>query len=178
LHDRNPRLASTLVGAAFCVGVPTTIIDTHNAQDIHNTQMGPGFRWTVVVQPDTQAALDWIRRSTPADAVVQMSIAPRGRETWTLIPSFAERRMAAGQPISLLWIPEYAERSAQADAIFSTRDAGEAAAIARRLRVDYIYVDGVERQAFGEAAASKFSDTRFFSEVFRQAAAAVFSVRR
>ena len=176
-HTKGPRLTTSLVAGAFCLGVPTTIIDTHNAQDVQNTQMGPGFRWTVVLTPETQAALDWIKRNTPVEAVVQMSIAPRGRETWTLIPSFAERRMAAGQPISLLWIPEYAERSAQADAIFSSPDAGEASALARRLRVDYIYLDQVERQAFGEAAAGKFADTRFFTEVFRQAAAAVFAVR-
>ncbi len=177
LHEYSPRLTVSLTAAAFSVGVPTTIIDMHNAQDVANTQMGPGFRWTVVVRPETQAALEWIRCNTPADAVVQMSIAPRGRETWTLIPTFAERRMAAGQPISLLWVPEYAERSAQADAIFSTQDAGEAAALARRLRVDYIFVDSVERQAFGDAAIGKFSDARYFVEVFRRAAAAVFAVR-
>jgi hypothetical protein len=177
LYDRSPRLAQSAVVVAFCAGVPTTIIDTHNAQDVHNTEMGPGFRWTVVVRPEAQAALDWIRRNTPPDAVVQMSIGPRGRETWTLIPSFAERRMAAGQPISLLRVPDYAERSAQADAIFRTPDAGEASSLARRLRIDYIYLDEVERQAFGEGAAAKFSDSRFFTEVFRQAAAAVFAVR-
>ena len=177
LYDRGARALLSIAGGAFLVGVPTTLIDTYNAQDIHNTRMGPGFRWTVVVAAETQAALDWIRRETPPDAVVQMSIGPRGRETWTLIPSFAERRMAAGQPISLLRVPEYGERSAQADAIFSTADASEAANLARRLRVDYIYIDHVERQAFGEAATAKFSDSRFFTEEFRRAAAVVYAVR-
>jgi hypothetical protein len=177
LSDLDHRLAVLAVTLALCVGLPTTIIDTHNAQDIENHDMGPGFRWTVVIPPDSQSVLDWIRRNTPPDAVVQTSVAPRGRETWTLIPSFAERRLAAGQPISLLRAPEYDELSAQADAMFRTTDAREAADLARRLRIDYIYIDHVEREAFGDAGLAKFSDPRFFEQVFRRGSAAAFAVR-
>ena len=127
--------------------------------------------------PDTQAALRWIREHTPADAVVQMSIEPSGRETWTLMPTFAERRMAAGKPISLLPVPEYQERSAQADAMYRTLDPAEAVRLARVLRLDYVYLDRVEREAFGEGAAAKFVDGRYFTSVFSEGAAAVFSVR-
>ena len=174
---RRAAVAAAFVAVVFGVGLPTTLIDGYNAQDVGNSAMGPGFRWTVVVPADAQAALDWIRRSTPPDAVVQMSIAPRGRETWTLVPSFAERRMAAGQPISLLRIPDYERRSALADEMFRTADAQQAALLARRLRVDFVYVDRVEREAFGDAAIGKFSDARFFSEAFRQGSATVYAVR-
>ena len=165
------------VVAAMLVGLPTALIDLHNAQDVENAAMGPGFRWTVVMSPDSHAAVSWIRENTPPDAIVQMSVAPRGRETWTLIPTFAERRMAAGQPISLLRMREYDRQSQIADGMFKTHDAEEASRIARSLEVDFVYVDQVEREAFGDAAAEKFRDTRFFNEAFTSGAAAVYEVR-
>jgi len=172
------RLAIGLVATAFAIGVPTTMIDAYNAQDIRNSAVSPGgFRWTVVVPRDTQEALDWIRRSTPVDAVVQMSIEPRGRETWTLIPTFAERRMAAGQPISLLRMAEYEERSELADAMFATTDPAEAARLARALRADYVYLDRVERAEFGDAAIAKFEDSRYFTRAFQSGMAVVYAVR-
>lgn len=173
---RRYGLAIALAAVVFCLGAPTTAIDAMNAQDIANLEMGPGFRWTVRVSPDSQAALRWLREHTAADAVVQMSIAPRGRETWTLVPTFGERRMAAGQPISLLQRPEYAADSRKADSIFSIAQPKEAWAVARSMRIDYLYVDRVERLAFPSALA-KFADTRFFQMVFQQGDAAVYAVR-
>ena len=129
--------------------------------------MGPGFRWTVAVPPATQAAMRWIRERTPSDAVVQMSIGPRGRETWTLMPTFGARRMAAGRPISLLPVPEYEERSGAVDAMFRTSSASEASRLAHTQRIDYIYVDGVERQSFGAEAIRKFSDPQLLPDRLR-----------
>jgi hypothetical protein len=178
LIDRGMRwVVVASVALAVCVGLPTTLVDAHNAQDVDNARMGPGFAWTVKITPDTRAAVEWIRHNTATDSIVQMSIGPRGRETWTLIPTFAERRMAAGQPISLLRAREYDERTAQADTMFRTTNPADAWAIARALRVDFVYLDAVERQAFEEASIAKFSDRRFFTEVFRQDAAAVYAVR-
>ena len=176
-HRVSTVLVRMAVVVSVVVGLPTALIDLHNAQDVENAAMGPGFRWTVVMSPDSQAAVTWIRENTRPDAVVQMSVTPRGRETWTLIPTFAERRMAAGQPISLLRIREYEHQSKLADGMFKTHDAEEASRIARSLDVDFVYVDQVERAAFGEAAAEKFRDTRFFNEAFSSGAAAVYEVR-
>jgi hypothetical protein len=176
-HRVSTVVVRIAVVIATVIGLPTALIDLHNAQDVENAAMGPGFRWTVVMSPDSQAAVAWIRENTPSDAVVQMSVAPRGRETWTLIPTFAERRMAAGQPISLLRMREYDRQSQLADGIFKTHDPEEASRIARSLDVDFVYVDQVERQAFGDAAAEKFRDTRFFNEAFTSGSAAVYEVR-
>jgi hypothetical protein len=176
-HRVSTLLVRIAVVVSMVIGLPTAVIDLHNAQDVENAAMGPGFRWTVVMSPDSQAAVTWIRENTPPDAVVQMSVAPRGRETWTLIPTFAERRMAAGQPISLLRMREYDRQSQLADGMFKTHDPEEASRIARSLDVDFVYVDQVERQAFGEAAAEKFRDTRFFNQAFSSGSAAVFEVR-
>jgi hypothetical protein len=176
-HRVSAVMVTVAVVLAMAAGLPTALIDFHNAQDVENSAMGPGFRWTVVMSPDSQAAAAWIRSHTPPDAIVQMSIAPRGRETWTLIPTFAERRMAAGQPISLLRMPAYDQASQVADGMFRTPDAAEAARLARQLELDFVYVDEVERNAFGEAAAGKFRDTRFFNEAFTSGSAAVYEVR-
>ena len=165
-----------LAGAALVAGLPTTVIDEYNARDIRNLSMGPGFPWTIVISAPQQHALTWIRASTPSTAVVQMDPTVRERSTWSLIPSFAERRMAAGLPISLLDVPEYHERSQRVRAIYDASSAADAARIARTLRIDYLYVDEVERSAHPSAA--KFdASPEFFERVFSEGDVAVYRVR-
>ena len=138
MRTASAALAAT---AILAIGLPTTIVDTWNAQDISNQRQASEFRWTIVVTPAQQEAFRWSRTYTPADAIVQMEPMRRGREHWTLIPSFAGRRMAAGLPISLLPLPEYRERSERVRTLYATANVDEAAEIARRLRLDYLYVD-------------------------------------
>ena len=116
------------------IGLPTTLIDTYNAQDIGNRQMGPGFRWTITLTPDEQEAYRWMRTETPRDAIVQMDPIAHGRETWSQLPTFAERRMAAARPISLMDIPDYIERSRRAHRIYAERNAETAARTRARAR--------------------------------------------
>jgi len=138
--------AAVTIVVLFAVGLPTTVIDAYNAQDTTNRDVSPGgFRWTVVVRPAQQRAAAWIRKSTPANAVVQMSPIPRARETWTFIPTFAGRRMAAGQPISLFRKALYDERSWLFARMYSSASTEDAWAIARDLHIDYIYLDEAER---------------------------------
>ena len=142
----------------FACGLPTTVIDAYNAQDITNRDVSPGgFRWTVVVRPAQQRAAAWIRKSTPPTAVVQMSPIPRARETWTFIPTFAGRRMAAGLPISLLKKPIYDERSERVQQMYSSASVEAAWTIARELHIDYVYLDEAERSAYKETL-TKFDD--------------------
>jgi len=178
MADTRQWLATVVIAVVACLGLPTTLIDTYNASDTDNFLVGPGqFKWTVALPRDSEAATNWIRHSTPSGAVVQMSIGPRGRETWTLIPAFAQRRMAAGQPISLLRADAYDRASRDADAMFAAVDPSEAWRLARALGVHYVFVDGVERRAFGPAAIDKFRDARYFSPVYRNADAEVFQVK-
>jgi len=159
----------------FGSGLPTTAIDAYNARDIHNMEMGPGFPWTIVVTPQQQAAYRWIREHTREGAVVQMDAAARDRATWSNIPSFAERRMAAGLPISLLKVPEYRERSDRVSEMYAATDAEVAADIARQLRIEYVYVDEVERHA--HPSGIQFDHSPAFEKVFDAAPAAVYRVR-
>jgi len=167
--------AGTVIVLAFVTGAPTTIIDEYNAQDIHNLAMGPGFPWTIVVTPPQQRAFAWMKRHTSPTAVVQMDARSRERSTWSNIPSFAERRMAGGLPISLLNIPEYGEHSDRIRAMYSTGNPVEAGDIARTLHVDYVYVDEVERRAYPNGV--RFDNSEAFQKVFEDGPVAVYRVR-
>ena len=137
--------------------------------------MGPGFPWTIVVTPPQQHAYRWLREHTPESAVAQMDPTARERSTWSNIPSFAERRMAAGLPISLLNVPEYRERSDQVARMYATADAALAFDIARKLRIEYVYVDEVERTAHPGGIA--FDDWRYFQKVFEEFPVAIYRIR-
>src|SRR5678816_42148 len=136
--------------------------------------------WTVLVSPDEQAGLAWLRDATPSTAIVQMEPTVRARTTWSLIPSFARRRMAAGQPISLLGgtTPgsEYAERSARVKTMYETSNARQAWDIARALRIDYVWVDKVERAAYPSGVAKFDAAPDRFVPAFRNTEVVIYRV--
>jgi hypothetical protein len=174
---RRRSLWSTVVaGLVLVAGLPTTLVDVYNAQDITNRREGPGFRWTLTVTPAQQAAFDWIKRNVPSEATVQMEPMLRGREHWSLIPSFAERRMMAGLPISLLPVPEYTEASEQVRQLFRTADVQEAWQLARKRRIRYLYVDPDDRAAYPEGIA-KFATSTTFQAVYDHDGITLYQVR-
>ena len=107
-----------------------------------------------------QSAFAWVKAHVPEDAIVQMEPMLRGRDHWSLIPSFAQRRMSAGLPISLLPIPEYAEGSAQVQQIYRTSDPREARQLAKARGIHYFYIDQDDRAAYPEGM-EKFSAAYF-----------------
>jgi hypothetical protein len=171
------RVTVPVATLAFCIGLPTTVVDVYNAQDISNLSPGPGFPWTEVLDRAHEDALDWLRRATPSTATVQLDPVARGRTTWSIIPSFAERRMAAGLPRTLVDDPEYHDRSERVRVMYTTGDAREAWTIARALRINYVYVDGTERRAY-PLGVSKFDTAPgFFAPVFRNAEVTIYRVQ-
>jgi hypothetical protein len=174
-------IAVAATAIALVAGAPTTVIDTYNAQDTSNEAESPNGPWTVVVTPEEQQGLEWIRRMTPRTALVQMEPTSRERSTWSLIPSFAERRMSAGRPISLLGGTndgsEYAERSARVRMLYDTPDVRRAWDIARALRIDYLWVDRIERAAFPAGTAKFNGAPQFFVPVFRNSEVTVYRVQ-
>jgi hypothetical protein len=172
------RTISTIVAViALALGLPTLVIDTYNAQDITNRSESPIGPWTVTVTRDEHDALEWLRHSTPSAAIVQMDPSARGRQTWSLIPSLAQRRMAAGLPISLLNVPEYRETSDRVKTMYSTADPREAHGIARLLRIDYIYLDRVERAAYPDGAAKFDEAPQYFQPAYRNGEVTVYRVQ-
>jgi hypothetical protein len=173
------RTGAILIAIVLLViGLPTTLIDTYNAQDIGNRDMGPGFHWTITLTPDEQAAYQWIRRETPRNAIVQMDPIAHGRETWSQLPTFAERRMAAARPISLMNIPAYLERSRKAHRIYADPSAEDAAVLARELGINYLFVGPAEEKANAAPALAKFENRQdLFSPVFANASTRIYAVR-
>ncbi len=168
---------AALVAGVLVIGAPTVVVDTYNASDIANLEQGPGFPWTLTVTPGQQEALSWVKGHTARTAVVQMDTIARGRGHWSFIPTFAERRMATGLPISLLPRPEYRRLSRQVHGIFDSRDAGSAHAIARQLRIDYLWVDAVDRQAYPHGTAVLAAAPGYFAPAFDNGEAQVYRVR-
>jgi hypothetical protein len=176
--DPRLRKAGVAVFAVlFVVGFPTTAIDWYNAQDTSNRTMGPGFYWTQVVTSDEQDAFRWIRHATEARSTVQFEPISRDRDTWSMIPTFGHRRMAAGMAYSLLYVPQFRERSQKARLMFETPDVEQAWSIARDLGVDYVYVDRHEREALPAASLDKFdSHPEDFRLVFSNAEVRIYGV--
>jgi hypothetical protein len=184
-----PRLAVAVVAVVVVAGFPTSMIDLYNTQDVTNRGLSPGpvcppscslssaFHWTIAISRSEQAALDWIRTQTPPAAVVQADPISRGRETWSYIPTFAERRSATGIALSLLPVPEYDERNERVRTIYASHDARTAWQDARALGIDYLYVGAVERAAY--AAVGKFeANPDLFIPAFKNQDAAVYALRR
>lgn len=175
------RIAIATAVVVVLTGTPTTAIDAYNAQDTSNVSESPIGPWTVLISPEQRAGLEWLKQSTPQTAIVQMEPTVRSRSTWSLIPSFAERRMAAGQPISLLGGTsdgsEYAERSARVRRMYETSDARQAWDIARTRRIDYIWVDRVERAAYPSGVAKFDARPELFTPVFTRGDVRIYRVR-
>lgn len=170
----------TVAAAAvvFAVGLPTTIIDAYNAQDVANRHMGAGFHWTLSVTPAQQEAFRWIRTNTPPAAIVQIEPSGRGADTWTVIPTFAHRRMWAGLPISLLADEEYRRRSRRVREAYETTDAQAAWRILKAGRVRYLYVDDTERAEFSVEACTKYDRApEWFRRVFDNDEVSIYEVR-
>jgi hypothetical protein len=176
LHSWRQSAAAVAVAGICVAGLPTTLIDTFNAQDINNKRMGPGFRWTMSLSAHEQEALAWIRNNTPARAIVQMDPVARGREMWSHIPTFAQRRMWGGRPILWLHVPPYIERSRQVHRLYVTRDIWEACDLARG-RIDYVYVGRAERERM-RTGIQKFSVAgSCFTLVFENPEVQIYSVQ-
>jgi hypothetical protein len=78
--------------------------------------------------------------------VVQIDPFPRGF-TWAYIPAFAERRMAAGLPISMVPLEKYETASREVQAVFIADSALTAYQRATALGIDYVFVGQPEREA-------------------------------
>ncbi len=177
LITRHWSMAAGAVALIIAAGISTTLIDTYNAQDITNRRMGPGFRWTVSLSRDELEGLTWIRRNTALEDIVQMDPIARGRESWSHIPTFGQRRMWAGKPLLWLDMPPYSTRSADVHQLYVTSNVADACRRARG-RIDYLYVGRMEREGMPPEAFNKFSaDGSCFSLVFENADVQIYRVQ-
>lgn len=177
LAGRRPGAFALVVLAL--AALPTTAIDLYNTQDIANRQNGPGFPWTLVITPQEQEVLNLLRRHTPPDALVQVDPVARNPATWAYIPAFAERRMAAGIPISMIPLRKYIARSTVLHhELFGAEDIGRAYKTAVDYGIDYVLVGPPERRA-NPGCEDRFDRARgMFTLVFRNSRMSLYRVTR
>ncbi len=167
--SRRRAVAVGTTAVILLAGSPTTLIDTYNAQDITNLRMGPGFPWTITLSPAQQAACAWIRRNTHARAIVQADPLARDRQNWSIVPTFAGRRMAMGQALPLLPEPQQEAGRPVAHAILTTLPLEQADDQAHRLGIDYLWIDGDDVRAKVGANPRRFLERPdLFPLVFSQ----------
>ena len=162
---------------ALVLAVPTVAVDVYNAQDVTNRNMGADFPWTLVVTPLEREALDWIRMSTPANAVVQVEPYIRGSKHWAYIPAFAERRSVAGLPGSMTPSRPYRESADDVYwGIFRARSADEAHNMAQFMGINFLALGIPERRAYVSGIAQMAERPDLFTPVFRNDEMTIFRV--
>ena len=169
-------LAFAVIGVGVLLALPTVAIDLYNTQDITNRRPAAGFPWTLVLSPDEQAALNWIRTETPSWAVVQVDPVCRGAATWSYIPSFAQRRMAAGLPISMIPLAPYQSASGRVHNIFVAGTAAEAYDAALRNSVDYVMLGPPELKEYPQLASTLDGSPDLFPLMFQVGQVRVYQV--
>jgi hypothetical protein len=174
---RAARIATVAVSFVVALAAaPMVVIDLYNSQDTSNRSMGPGFRWTVILSPDELAALEWIKRNTSPRALVQIEPESRGRDTWDYIPAFAERRMAAGLPISMIPLRKYEVASARIKSLYQATSADRAHALAAETCIAYLVIGPPERQGYPGLQPLLDASPDQFMPLFRNSSVAVYGV--
>ena len=157
------------------MGLPTTVIDVYNTQDITNFAEAPAGPWTLRLTPDDLQVFDWLKHNTESTAIVQVDPVPRDPSSWAYMPAFGERRMAAGLPISMIPLAKYQEASHEVRQIF---DEPPLFAYERAVRagINYIIVGPPERQVHEGVEARFNSVPDLFPLVFRNGSITIYAV--
>jgi hypothetical protein len=171
------RISGLLVTIVVVLAtLPTSLIDLYNTQDTDNREQGPGYHWTLQLMPGEVDALNWIRAWTPPKAIVQVEPFLRDRETWAYLPAFAERRMAAGLPISMIPLVNYEHASLRIRELYSLPAADDVHTLARHLRIDYVVIAPPERARYPLFESTLDTAPKLFRRVFHNEVVSVYEV--
>ena len=179
LHASPPPLrpfAWAAVAIIGLMGLPTTVIDIYNTQDITNFNEAPAGPWTLRLTPDDLQVFDWLKHNTEPTAIVQVDPVPRDPSSWAYLPAFGERRMAAGLPISMIPLAKYQEASHEVRQIF---DEPPLLAYERAVRagINYIIVGPPERRVHEGVEARFNSVPALIPLVFQNGTISIYAVR-
>ena len=179
---RNATGAARRVGAAglalvVALAVPTVAIDTFSTQDIAPNGLGRAWIRTEVLTPAEQEGLQWLRDRTSPDALVQVDTDARRGVMWAYIPAFAERRMGAGVPISMVPLQKYQEGARRVAWMYDLPEATSAYALAERVGLDYLVVGAPERAAHPGVEARWATIPELLPRVFHNSAMSIYAVR-
>ena len=170
------RLAMTSLGLVVALALPTVVIDTFSTGDVAPNDLGRAWRRTEVISPDEAEGLRWLREHTPPEAVVQVDMMARGSIMWAYIPAFAERRLGAGVPLSMVPLQKYHEAAKRVQWMYGI-DAQSAYALADRVGLDYLVVGEPERAAHPGLEARWASIPDLLPLAFHNSAMSIYAVR-
>ncbi len=175
-----PRLAWAFF-FLFCalIAAPTVAIDLYNTQDVYNRNLNPARNlWTLVLSRDELMGFRWLRRNTPLDARVQIEPTVRNPNSWAYIPAFAERRMAAGIPISMIPLAPYEAASAKVREIYLSTDPDFILRQAQMLGINYLVIGPVEQDEYPGMAEVLKHAPKSFKKVFSQPTFKIYQVKK
>jgi hypothetical protein len=180
---RQKPISRRIAWASFFVicalaAAPTAFIDLYNAQDIYNRHITKRFPLTLILNRDEIAAFQWIRKVTPLDARVQVETDARTPATWAYIPAFAQRRMAAGIPISMVPLAPYYSASHKVKEIYQSTDPMFISKQAKMLGIDYLVIGSVEQKEYSHLEEILDSRPRSFRKVFKNPAVKIYALSR
>ena len=172
----------TALSVVALLALPMVVIDVYNTQDVWNrgpvgwTPGTPGFRTTVLLTPQEVAGLEWIKHATSPDARVQVDPNVRYRDTWSYIPTFAERRMSYGDPISMIPTRKYEAAKPVVRALYQSTSAADASVRATKMCIDYLVVGPPERAIYPQFQPMLDASPQLFPPMFRNSDLAVYGV--
>jgi len=102
----------------------------------------------------------------------------RGWTTWAYLPAFAERRMAAGLPISMVPLDKYEAVSARVRDVYTSSDARDAYRAAVELRIEYLVVGPPEREAYPSFERTLDQRPELFRRVFKNGSMTIYFIER
>lgn len=171
------HVAQAVVVVAVLLGLPTTAVDAFNTQDIRLDVPDPGLNHAEFISAAEAQGLGWLRQHTAADAIVQVDTEARGEAMWAYIPAFAERRMAAGVPLSMVPLRKYLIGAQRIHWLYHVESATSAYQLANRYGIDYLVVGAPERRANPGVEQRWDAQPLRFVPVFHNDALSIYAVQ-
>jgi hypothetical protein len=163
------------LGFVFVIfpALPTLAMDWYNLQQPKDVQQN------TLISKEDLAACEWVNENLPDNAVVQSFPFRDGYAFYSLIPTFAERRTALGDPMhSRIFQGSYessTNRRRLINLLFLTESSEIAWLVGHDLGVEYIYTGPTERKLFLDKQA-KFRDTKHFEKIYANRLVRIFKL--
>lgn len=173
------RASAAALAILILAATPTVAIDIYNAQDTDNAYDSPNFPWVLRLSNDELEALAWLQSNTRPWDLVQVDPIERGAGSWAYIPAFAERRMAAGVPISMVPVTKYEALSYEIqDKVFRQFTPEDVVSGANTYNIRYLYLGRQERRRWPHMDEMLRGAPHLFARVFANDGAIIYRVGR
>jgi uncharacterized membrane protein len=176
---KGQKFVKTITIVMCILAFPSIFVDNYLASDIKNPS-------TYILKSDL-AATKWIKTHVPLEAIVQAEPNYPGKYKgkapkyyYSLIPVFAHRKTAIGEwKVSQLEHGSRFEtevRFKEIEFMFYTDDALKCKEIAKKYKIQYIYIGERERKKYGGSLDKFYETTDIFRPVYNSNSVDIFFV--